>query len=178
MTPAVRLVATLRRQGRGLAVAESLTGGAVSAAVVDVPGASSVLIGSVTAYRVDVKVALLGVAPDVVTTHGVVSREVAAAMATGVARLLGADVAIATTGVAGPGPSDGVAAGTVVVAALVDGNVVTRRVVLGGGRAAVRSAARDLALALVLSALEPGERGAVGEVGNTEGAPRVAPSDE
>ncbi|TGO05901.1 CinA family protein [Serinibacter arcticus] len=154
MTTAERLVAALRASGRRLAVAESLTGGAVSAAVVAVPGASAVLRGSVTAYDAEVKSEVLGVAPEVIAGHGVVSAPVAIAMARGAARLLRADVAVATTGVAGPGPSDGVAAGRVVVAAVRGDVVAVRSVLLGGGRALVRAAAVELALGVALGVVD------------------------
>lgn len=154
MTTAERLVAALRASGRRLAVAESLTGGALSAAVVAVPGASAVLRGSVTAYDAEVKAEVLGVPPEVIAGHGVVSAPVAIAMARGAARLLRADVAVATTGVAGPGPSDGVAAGRVVVAAVRGDVVAVRSVLLGGGRALVRAAAVELALGVALGVVD------------------------
>lgn len=169
MSAAERLVHALRDHGLTLAVAESLTGGAVCAAVVDVPGASAVLRGSVTAYDPAVKVAVLGIDAVAIARDGVVSRPIAAQMALGAARVLGADVALATTGVAGPGPSEGVEAGTVVVAAAIDGVVVTRRVVVAGSRATVRAAARDLVLALGLAVLTDG---------NTNHPHGVAHSDE
>lgn len=162
---AARLVAGLRDGGLTLAVAESLTGGAVSAAVVAVPGASRVLRGSVTAYDVEVKSDVLGVDPAVVEEHGVVSAPVAIAMARGAARVLRADVAVATTGVAGPGPSDGVPAGRVVVAAVAGDVVAVRRVLLGGGRALVRAAAVELALGLALEVVDEVASG--GRDGNT-----------
>ena len=151
---AAALVALLDRDRLQAAVAESLTGGAVSASIVAVPGASRILRGGVTAYHSDVKVAVLGVEQSVIDAYGVVSPQVAAAMAAGVSRLLRADLAIATTGVAGPGSSGGVPAGTVVVAVLYRGEVVTRRVVLGGNREAVRRGATGLALALARSVLQ------------------------
>lgn len=150
---ATRLVTLLEQRGLTLGVAESLTGGAVSAAVVAVPGASRVLRGGVTAYRSEVKVSLLGVEAATIVEHGVVSRQVASEMARGARRLLGADAALATTGVAGPGPSDGLEAGTLVVAVAVGDVVVTRRVVLGGGREAVRAGAVGLVLALAIGVL-------------------------
>lgn len=162
---AARLVAVLRDGGLTLGVAESLTGGAVSAAVVAVPGASRVLRGSVTAYDVEVKSDVLGVDPAVVEEHGVVSAPVAIAMARGAARVLRADVAVATTGVAGPGPSDGVPAGRVVVAAVAGDVVAVRRVLLGGGRAMVRAAAVELALGLALEVVDEVASG--GRDGNT-----------
>ncbi|GMA31763.1 CinA family protein [Litorihabitans aurantiacus] len=157
---AVDLVAAMRAGGLCLAVAESLTGGSLCSAVVAVPGASTVLRGGVTAYDTRVKTTVLGVEPALVAEHGVVSVPVAVAMARGAATLLGADVGVATTGVAGPGPSDGVPAGTVALAVVARRRVRVRRVLLAGSRALVRDAAVDLALALALTAVADGCVGA------------------
>ncbi len=103
-------------QGRTLAVAESLTGGSVASALVDIAGVSAVLRGGVVAYATELKTSLLGVDAGLLVREGPVHAEVAAAMARGVAERLGADVGLATTGVAGPDPQDGVVPGTVHVA--------------------------------------------------------------
>ncbi|MFJ4622971.1 CinA family protein [Streptomyces sp. NPDC088812] len=105
--------------GRTLAVAESLTGGLVAAEITAVPGASKVFRGSVTAYATALKQELLGVDGDLLAARGAVDPQVAAQMAAGVRKALGADWGIATTGVAGPDPQDGQPVGTVYVA--VDG---------------------------------------------------------
>ena len=93
----------LRARGFTLATAESCTGGLVAARLTDVPGASDVFLGSVVAYSNEVKAAQLGVPEDVLAAHGAVSEQAAAAMAHGARARLGADVAVAVTGVAGPG---------------------------------------------------------------------------
>lgn len=133
-----------------VAVAESLTGGALTARLVDVPGASAVLRGGVVAYATDLKVSLLGVDPDVLAEVGAVDGLVAQQMADGVRRRLGADLGVATTGVAGP---DGVGAhppGTVHVALAWDGGAQVRSVHLPGDRASVRAGATRVALGLLL----------------------------
>ena len=99
-----------------MAVAESITGGAIAAAFTEIPGASEVFLGGVVAYRNDAKVNLLGIAREVIESEGVVSREVARAMAVGARQRFHATWGIATTGVAGPGPHDGIAAGEVWIA--------------------------------------------------------------
>ena len=93
----------LRAQGRTLALAESCTGGLIAKALTDVAGSSDVLMGGVVAYSNASKTALLGVPAERVAAHGAVSEPVAAAMAAGARARFAADVAIATTGVAGPG---------------------------------------------------------------------------
>jgi len=115
-TLAATVVRVLREIGSTVAVAESLTGGALAAAIVDVPGASAVLRGALVAYATSVKTDLLGVPVELVAAVGAVHPDVAVAMAGGVRARLGADWGVATTGVAGPDPQDGVPPGTAYVA--------------------------------------------------------------
>ena len=95
-------------RGWSLGVAESLTGGFIGARIANVPGASRTFRGSIASYATDVKRAVLGVTADLV-----VSEEAVKQMAEGAQRVLGADVAIAVTGVAGPDEQDGQPVGTV-----------------------------------------------------------------
>jgi competence/damage-inducible protein CinA-like protein len=90
-------------QGLKLATAESCTGGMVAARLTDIPGASASFVGGVVSYSDDVKRAELGVPDELLAAHGAVSAEVAGAMAEGARQRLAADVAVAVTGVAGPG---------------------------------------------------------------------------
>ena len=107
----------LRRQGKTLGVAESLTGGLVGSRFVSVPGASDVFRGSIVAYATEVKRDVLGV-----TAELAVSEECAAQLAEGARRVLGADVGLGITGVAGPDTQDGAPVGTVIFAvAMGDG---------------------------------------------------------
>jgi len=92
-----------RARGWTLATAESCTGGMVAERLTAVPGASDVFLGSVVAYADDVKMRELRVSADVLARHGAVSAETAAAMAAGARERLAADVAVAVTGIAGPG---------------------------------------------------------------------------
>ena len=97
------VLALVRARGLTLATAESCTGGLVAKRLTDVPGASDVFRGAIVAYADDVKEAELGVPADVLAAYGAVSAETAAAMAAGARERLAADVAIAVTGIAGPG---------------------------------------------------------------------------
>jgi nicotinamide-nucleotide amidase len=92
-----------RERGLTLATAESCTGGLVAARLTSVPGSSDVFVGGVVAYADDVKMRELGVSEQLLREHGAVSAEVAAAMAQGARKRLGSDVAVAVTGIAGPG---------------------------------------------------------------------------
>lgn len=96
------VLAACRERGLTLATAESCTGGMVAERLTAVPGASDVFVGSVVAYADDVKERELGVPTEVLAAHGAVSAETAAAMAVGARERLGAGVAVAVTGIAGP----------------------------------------------------------------------------
>jgi nicotinamide-nucleotide amidase len=97
------VLALCRERRLTLASAESCTGGMVAERVTSVPGSSDVFVGATVAYADRVKAEQLGVGEELLTRHGAVSAEVAAAMAAGARRQLGADVAVSVTGVAGPG---------------------------------------------------------------------------
>ena len=98
-----RLLEVLRERGLTLAVAEGDTGGLLLAELTSVPGSSTVVLGGVVAYHDDIKRQVLGVPSDLIERHGAVSAEAAVAMARGVRQVCGADVAVASTGIAGPG---------------------------------------------------------------------------
>ena len=96
------VLALLRARGLTMATAESCTGGMVAARLTGVAGASGEFVGGVVAYSNEVKISELGVPPELLEAHGAVSAEVAVAMARGARERLGADVAVAVTGIAGP----------------------------------------------------------------------------
>ena len=144
-TVASHIIATLAARGETLCVAESLTGGGVGEAITAVPGASKVFLGGVIAYSVQAKIEIIAVPPALIEECGVVSEEVAVAMAQGARKLFGATWAIATTGVAGPGAGDGVPEGTVWLA--IAGPLVQATLLaLDGEREAVRNATISSAL--------------------------------
>ena len=101
-TPASAILAALRRRGWRLGLGESCTGGRIAAAFTAVPGASENFLGAVTAYDNAIKQSELGVTQDALQRYGAVSEEVALLMAAGARKRLGADIALATTGIAGP----------------------------------------------------------------------------
>jgi nicotinamide-nucleotide amidase len=144
-----------RRRGLSLATAESCTGGLVASRLTAVPGSSDVFVGSVIAYSNAVKQASLGVPAELIEAHGAVSEEVAAAMAHGARERLGVDVAVAVTGVAGPGGgSPEKPVGLVFAHAVGPGGEDSVRTELPGDREMIRGRATAAALHLVRRLLE------------------------
>jgi nicotinamide-nucleotide amidase len=139
--------------GQTVAAAESLTGGLVAAALTSVPGSSAVFRGGIVAYATELKTELLGVPADLLDRHGPVHADVAAAMAAGVRRRLGAAYGLATTGVAGPGPADGQPAGTVFIAILGPSGLVGCQLNLAGDRPRVRAGSVRESMSLLVRTL-------------------------
>jgi nicotinamide-nucleotide amidase len=140
----------LRKAGLTLSVAESCTGGLVGKRVTDVPGSSDCFLGGVTAYSNQVKTQLLDVPQGMLAQYGAVSEEVARTMAEGVARLLGSDCALSTTGVAGPGGgTDEKPVGLVFIGCTIKGVTEVERMRLWGKRDQVRERAALAALDLL-----------------------------
>lgn len=158
MTDLALLVAELRARDLTIAVAESLTGGRVVAALVDVPGVSAVLHGGVVAYATPLKRDLVGVDSALLAEHGAVHPEVARQLAERIRGALAVDgvparVGIGTTGVAGPDPQDATEPGTAFVAVAVDGETAVRELRIPGSRETVRAATTAAALDLLAEAI-------------------------
>ncbi|MCI0686177.1 MAG: CinA family protein [Sporichthyaceae bacterium] len=147
--PAAEIVAALTERRQTLAVAESLTGGLIAAAITDVPGASAVFRGAVVAYATDSKHTMLGVDDRLLTQVGAVHPDVAVAMAAGVRQRFAASYGLASTGVAGPDPQDGQPVGTVFLAIVGPGGSEVVAPLLAGDRAEIRRSAVAHALALL-----------------------------
>ncbi|MBV9380421.1 MAG: nicotinamide-nucleotide amidohydrolase family protein [Streptosporangiaceae bacterium] len=152
------ILGVLRASGRTVAVAESLTGGLVAAALTEAPGSSAAFRGGIVAYATELKAKLLGVDPRLLAEHGAVYPPVAAAMAAGVRERLGATIGVATTGVAGPESSDGHPPGTVHIAVSLAGDTVVRTIALPGDRDQVRRLTVERALGLLLGRLREDSR--------------------
>lgn len=154
MTTAEELVKRLSDKKLTCATAESCTGGGVGSAITGVPGSSEVFWGGVISYDNSVKRGVLGVPQDVLETKGAVSAECAEAMAQGVRTLLKTDLAVSITGIAGPGGGSAEKPVGLVWFGLATANgVSTERRVFDGDRAAVRAAAVEHALGLLLRAV-------------------------
>ncbi len=156
---AEQVIALLSGRGESIAIAESLTGGMLCSALVDVPGASAVVQGGIVSYTNAVKTHLLGVDGPTLEREGAVSADVALEMARGVRGVLsiaGANWGVSTTGVAGPDPDPrtATAPGVVFVAVVgPHGQQWSQRLELSGDRAAIRQASVDFALGLILQAV-------------------------
>lgn len=143
-----------RLEGKTLVTAESLTGGGIGAALTAVPGSSSVYKGGVISYTDEVKQEILGVDAHILSRYGAVSLWTAGAMASGVRKLLKADVAVSVTGLAGPGGDDfGHAVGTVFIGFENQAKAVAKEYHFPGDREAVRQQTIRAALELILEML-------------------------
>jgi nicotinamide-nucleotide amidase len=158
---ALTLGRALEKRGWRLAAAESCTGGWIAKAMTDVAGSSQWFDGGVVAYSNAAKIALLGVPSDVLAAHGAVSEATVRAMAEGARSRFAADLAVAVSGVAGPG--GGTAdkpVGTVHFAWAAPGGVTAARRIFAGNRESVRRQTVGLALERLLELVAADERNA------------------
>ncbi len=141
----------VRLQGKTLVTAESCTGGGIGAELTAVAGSSAVYKGGIISYCNEIKHELLGVSAEILERYGAVSLWTAGAMASGVRRLLKADIAVSVTGLAGPGGDEfGNPVGTVFIGYEDAQRSVARRFHFAGDREAVREQTIDAALELIL----------------------------
>ena len=148
------VVAQLRAQKATVTAAESLTAGALQASLGSVPGASNVFAGGFVTYSAAMKEKMLGIAPNIIATHGVVSAETARAMANGARQQLNSDYALGLTGVAGPDELEGQPAGTVWIGISGPAGTHAQEFHLAGLRNEVRARAVKSALMMLLQALK------------------------
>jgi len=148
------LVHKLMAKGWHITTAESCTGGMISSSIVDVPDASKVFDMAFVTYADEAKSLLIAVNKLSIKQHGVVSEVVAKEMATGAAKKARAEVAVATTGIAGPsGGTPDKPVGTVCFGFYVNGNVITKTMHFEGNREKVRTAATNFAFETLLELL-------------------------
>ena len=153
--PEVIIGELLRSRGWRLAVAESCTGGLIGHRITDIPGSSTYYMGSVIAYAYDAKVRLLGVKWDTLNEHGAVSEAVIAEMASGVRRVLAADVGLAVSGIAGPtGGTDDKPVGLTWIGLSTPYFDQAVQFVLDGNRLENKASAAGAALQLLIDFLE------------------------
>ncbi len=148
------LVCYLKEHNMSITTAESCTGGMVASRIVSVSGASDVFSEGYITYSEQAKNKLLNVSMNTIENYNVVSVEVAAEMAEGAARAAGVDVAVATTGVAGPlGGTEEIPVGTVCIGGYIDGRVYTEKYHFEGNRETVRKAATEQAIVFICGLL-------------------------
>lgn len=153
--PEEKLVALLSTRGLTFATAESCTGGLIAKKITDISGCSSVFHGGVVSYSNYVKEHVLGVSGETLATVGPVSHETAEQMALGASRVTSADVAAATTGLAGPGGGTAEKpVGLVYVSACYGGKTAVTRNVFSGTRDEVREQAANKALEMAIEIIE------------------------
>lgn len=143
-------VLALKEHGLTVATCESLTGGLICATLVDVPGASSVVRGGLITYQTDTKTLLADVPAALIGAKGVVSAQVAQAMAEGTRQRLGVDIAVSATGMASPGESWEPPAGTVFVGISSPKGSRAIPLKLSGSRAEVRQQTVKAALEAII----------------------------
>lgn len=155
---AAALLSALVARGWTVTTAESCTGGMVAAAITDIAGSSQVFEEGFVTYSNSAKITMLGVAPETLDAVGAVSEEVVREMARGARDRAGATLAVAISGIAGPGGSEHKPEGRVCFALASDAAEIFSETVEFGalGRAEVRRAARDHALDLLLNATQSG----------------------
>jgi nicotinamide-nucleotide amidase len=156
VTPLARtLLERARAEHHVIATAESCTGGMVAAAITDIPGSSDVFDRGFVTYTNRAKIEMLGVSPDTLRAHGAVSEEVAREMAAGALARSQASVAVAITGIAGPGGSDSKPEGRVCFGVAWNGGLRGETVEFGAlGRDKVRHAASAHALNAVVHCID------------------------
>jgi PncC family amidohydrolase len=149
------LVKKLTNKNYTISTAESCTGGLLSATIVNVSGASSVLHASFVTYANEAKEEFVSVSHETLQQHGAVSEEVAAQMCLGCTRTAGADVGLSTTGIAGPdGGTPEKPVGLVYIGCCIHGQIEVERHVFSGDRLQVREAAVKAALDLAIRCLD------------------------
>ena len=153
---AAEILSLARAQGIRIATAESCTGGMIAAALTDIAGSSDVFDRGFVTYSNAAKIDMLGVQPKTLAVHGAVSEQIAREMAEGALTRANAMITVATTGIAGPGGSDFKPEGRVCFGVAMKGQPIQTCTVEFGplGRGAVRAAATEYALGLLLQALE------------------------
>ena len=144
----------LQQRGLKLSLAESCTGGLISSRITDVPGSSEYFLGGIVSYAYEAKVDLLGVSWDTLKSHGAVSEQTVLEMARGVRKALKTDIAIAVSGIAGPGGATAdKPVGTTWIALVADGVEQARHFQFDGDRVQNKESSAEAALQVLLEYL-------------------------
>ncbi len=149
------LISVLKSKNLTISTAESCTGGLIGYKITEIPGASDVYLGGVISYSNDVKETVLGVSHETLVSFGAVSEETALEMVEGARFTFSSDVAIAVTGIAGPGGEvPGKPVGLVYISVLTPKGTVVEKNIFSGNREEVRNSAANRAMEIVLEELQ------------------------
>ena len=146
---AAKVIDLLRKRSESISCAESITGGALTSALVSISGASDVLLGSIVAYSKEMKINQLDLSAELIDKKGLVSKEVALEMAKGARQKLGSSWAISSTGSAGPRALDGSSPGEIWIAIVGPDRQESVKLSLNGARQEVINGAVESALTLL-----------------------------
>ena len=149
----MNIIERLKECNLTISTAESITGGLIASKICEIPGASNYFKGGVVSYTKEAKCSLLGLKMDDIEKYGVYSKETVCSMAKGIKEKTNSDIAIATSGVAGPGSDEDVEAGTVYFCYYIEDNIFTEKQVFEGNRNEIRVKAAEYALGVVVGLL-------------------------
>lgn len=153
---AYQTVEILKEKGKTLSIAESCTGGLISSSITDIPGASKVFMGAFIVYATEMKRKILGI-PQEVFACGVISQEMASAMAQAAKSITGSDYSVATTGNLGPDTMEGKPKGLIYIAVATPSEVHVKELNLQGDRLSNKTEATHEALKFLLEVLDEGD---------------------
>ena len=151
----MNIIETLKENNLTISTAESITGGLIASKICEIPGASNFFKGGVVSYTKEAKCELLGLNMEDINKYGVYSKETVMAMAEGIKNKTKSDVAVATSGVAGPGADEGVEAGTVYFCYYIENKILTEKKVFKGSRNEIRDEASSYVLSTLVGLLTP-----------------------
>lgn len=151
----MNIIERLKQCHLTISTAESITGGLIASKICEIPGASNYFKGGVVSYTKEAKNSLLGLKLEDIEKYGVYSKETVISMAKGIKERTNSNIAIATSGVAGPGADEGVEEGTVYFCYYIIDKIVTEKVKFEGTRNEIREEAAKHALVMVVGLLTP-----------------------
>ena len=149
----MNIIKKLKECNLTISTAESLTAGMIASSICNISGASNYFKGGVVSYTKEAKCSLLGLEMENIEKYSVYSNETVISMAKGIKEKTNSDLAIATSGVAGPGPDEGVEAGTVYFCFIIKEKIITEKILFKGERNEVRKEASAYAINKIISLL-------------------------
>jgi PncC family amidohydrolase len=149
----MNIIEGLKECNLTISTAESITGGEIASTICSIPGASNYFKGGVVSYTKEAKCSLLGLKMEDIEKYGVYSKETVISMAEGIKTRTNSNIAIATSGVAGPGSDEGVEAGTVYFCYIIDDYILTEKKKFEGDRNKIRKDAANYSLGVIVGLL-------------------------